>query len=33
MAQFRAAEMTVLNLSGIYYKLIYFEEDFTHLTS
>jgi len=33
MAQFRTAEMTALNLNGIHYKLVYFEEDFTHLTS
>jgi len=25
--------MRVFNLNGIHYKLIYFEEDFTHLTS
>jgi hypothetical protein len=33
MAQFRTAEMTVSNLNGLHYKLIYFEQDFTHLTS
>ena len=32
MAQFRTVEMTVLNLNDIHYKLIYSEEDFTHLT-
>ena len=33
MAQFRTPEMTVLNINSIHYKLIYFEEDVTHLTS
>jgi hypothetical protein len=33
MAQFKRAETTVLSLNGIHYKLIYFEEDFTHLTA
>lgn len=33
MAQFRTVETIVLNLNDIHYKLIYLEEDFTHLTS